>query len=663
MSRPVPEDLPPARGSGTADHPASLTARWRETAKTVLMPRRAAAHTPGAPKPPAQPQPHSPSDAAPPPRGDLRNALPVGTHLGEFELQRVVGAGGFGIVYAAHDHMLDRRVAIKEYMPTSLTLRRSDGTVGVADERLRRAFEAGRHSFLNEARLLAQFDHPSLIKVYRVWQANGTAYTAMPFCEGTTLKAWLQAQRQAPSEAWLLQMLGPLTEALQTLHSQRCLHRDIAPDNILLLADSGRPMLLDFGAARQVIGDMTQALTVVLKPGYAPLEKYAEVPGLDQGTWTDVYALAAVVHRAITGHTPPVAVARMVRDDYQPLALRRPAGYSPRLLAAVDHGLQLQPAQRTPSIQALRAELGLDLPAPRRAPMVAPVPPSPGVAAAEPPASRPAALAARAHRLGLLRTPLRRAQWGAAALAGLGLALGLLAWSLSTGRSARAPAPMASASSSPRAAPGQPAAQAQPSPGPPAGIARPAPVADAAPPTTAPPPAATPRFAVPAEFDRLLQAQTPGHLVQVSTPKRQLRIGHDQLQFTVSSAQAGHVQVLAFGPDGTLVQLLPNAQVNALRIRPGQPLRLPPATSPFDASEPLGREEVIVIVSRQPRTLAHLGGSLQDGLWQLPAGAQREGLAATAEGATPLLLGRATHCPDARCDDYGAARFVVDVQR
>ncbi|OYU79769.1 MAG: hypothetical protein CFE45_28535, partial [Burkholderiales bacterium PBB5] len=229
--------------------------------------------------------------------------------------------------------------------------------------------------------------------------------------------------------------------------------------------------------------------------------------------------------------------------------------------------------------------------------------------------------------------------------------------------SARAPAPTASASSPVRAAPGQPPALAQPSPSLAVGIATPALVIDTTPPPHSAAPTANRPFAVPAEFDRLLQTQTPGHQVQGSTPKSRLRIGHDQLHFTVSSAQAGHVQVLAHGADGTLVQLLPNAQVNELRIRPGQPLKLPPAVSPFDASEPLGREEVIVIVSRQPRTLAHLGGSSQDGLWQLPAGAQREGLAATAEGATPVLLGRATHCPDTRCDEYGAARFVVDVQR
>ena len=304
---------------------------------------------------------------------DHGNALPIGTHLAEFELLRLLGEGGFGIVYLAQDHSLQRRVAIKEYMPATLASRAGALQVVVTSEKQRPVFDAGLDSFINEARLLAQFDHPSLLKVYRFWQANGTAYMVMPFYEGVTLKERLRQLGSPPDERWLIALLAALIDALTIIHAEHCLHRDIAPDNILMLADSGRPLLLDFGAARQVIGDATQALTAILKPGYAPVEQYAELPSLKQGPWTEVYALCAVVYGAIMGSKPPVSVGRTLADNYVPL-LRSAAGrYSPRFLQAIDDGLQLLPDQRTPSINAFISELGLDDHA-QTMPAVPPVP-------------------------------------------------------------------------------------------------------------------------------------------------------------------------------------------------------------------------------------------------------------------------------------------------
>ena len=260
------------------------------------------------------------------------NMLPVGFYLGEFEVTKVLGEGGFGIVYLAEDHSLGRRVALKEYMPSSLAQRVGGTQVSVKSERHRETFEAGLKSFVNEARLLAQFDHPSLVKVYRFWEANGTAYMVMPFYEGITLKDELKAMGAPPDENWLRELLEPLTEALAVIHTEQCYHRDIAPDNVILLKGSNRPLLLDFGAARRVIGDMTQALTVILKPGYAPVEQYAEVPGMKQGPWTDVYALAAVVYYAITGKTPPTSVGRLMNDNYVPMTQAGAGQLQPRLL-------------------------------------------------------------------------------------------------------------------------------------------------------------------------------------------------------------------------------------------------------------------------------------------------------------------------------------------
>ncbi len=288
--------------------------------------------------------------------------LPVGSRLAEFEITRVIGQGGFGVVYEAWDHTLERVVAIKEYLPTSLSTRQQDGTVVPLSERHRETFDLGMRSFINEARLLAQFDHPSLLKVYRFWQEKGTTYMVMPFYKGDTLREALVAIPAGVDEAWLIRIMDGVTQALAVMHNANCYHRDIAPDNIILLEGSGRPVVLDFGAARRVITDKTQAITVILKPGYAPIEQYAEMPDMSQGAWTDVYALAAVMHVAVCGRAPPPSVARLLSDSYVPLAgndiLRQ--RYSPRLLEAIDAGLGVRPEQRPQSMAELRAALDLD---------------------------------------------------------------------------------------------------------------------------------------------------------------------------------------------------------------------------------------------------------------------------------------------------------------
>ncbi|MBL8302414.1 MAG: serine/threonine protein kinase, partial [Ideonella sp.] len=318
---------------------------------------------PSAPEPATPPvgNPHAPTlsaDAIAAGPAPVGNALPVGTYLGEFELTDVIGEGGFGIVYLAKDHSLQRRIALKEYMPSSLAERTSGMQVSSLSEEDEETFRKGLDSFINEARLLAQFDHPSLVKVHRFWEANGTAYMVMPFYEGPTLKDVLRNMPGPPDEAWLRGLLEPLTEVLAVIHGQQCYHRDIAPDNILLLAGSGRPLLLDFGAARRVIGDANQALTVILKPGYAPVEQYAEVPGMKQGPWTDVYALAAVVYFAITGKKPPPAVGRLLNDQYVPLVQQAAGRYTEAFLSAIDRALVVKPSERTQNIDAFRAALG-----------------------------------------------------------------------------------------------------------------------------------------------------------------------------------------------------------------------------------------------------------------------------------------------------------------
>jgi len=281
--------------------------------------------------------------------------LQPGQRLGDFLITRVVGQGGFGIVYEAEDLTLQRRVAIKEYIPAQLATR-IDGTVGVVSSRYAKTFDLGRRSFLAEARLLAQFRHPGLLEVLHFWEQNGTAYMVMPFYEGRTLDQVLANGPHVIDEAWLKSVIRPVLDALEHMHGEDCYHRDVSADNILIRPD-GKALLLDLGAARRVIGESDRALTVMLKPGYAPIEQYADDPACRQGPWTDIYAVAAVLHHAVTNRMPPASASRVMHDSLPSLAALAPAGYSRRFLQAIDRGLSIRPEQRPRTVGEFRSLL------------------------------------------------------------------------------------------------------------------------------------------------------------------------------------------------------------------------------------------------------------------------------------------------------------------
>lgn len=371
-------------------------------------------------------------------------ALPAGTRLGEFEILQVLGIGGFGIVYLALDHALQREVAVKEYMPSALAGRTATLHVSLRSQNDAETFELGRRSFVNEARLLARFDHPSLLKVHRFWEDNGTAYMAMPVYRGPTLKK-VREQRAAPAdEAWLRRQLVPLLGALATLHGEGVFHRDIAPDNIVLEAD-GRPVLLDFGAARRVIGDKSQTLTAILKPAYAPIEQYAEATSLRQGPWTDFYALGATLHYLLLGRPPAPATARAMHDDHPPLAGQALPGCSAPFLAVIDWMLAPRPTDRPQSAAQLLAVLEGGEAIPRPAP-VAPPPPPPAdtwertqampprapaasvAAPSSPPVPGPASPAAPAPAAPASGAGGRRMGWTVGGLTAVGVALAVALW-------------------------------------------------------------------------------------------------------------------------------------------------------------------------------------------------------------------------------------------
>ncbi|MEF7617562.1 serine/threonine-protein kinase [Aquincola sp. MAHUQ-54] len=379
-----------------------------------------------------------PTDASPPddrtqliPRRDIDAALPVGHLLQELRIEGVIGTGGYSIVYRVRDLQLGRLLAVKEYMPATIAQRDANGVVHARSARHLPTFRHGLRSFFDEARLLASFDHPALVKVQRVWADNGTAYMQMPLLEGTTLHEVLRRAKVPPGEPWLRRLATELTDALGVLHAQQCLHRDVAPDNILLLhgPDAGplteqppRPMLLDFGSARRVIGDATQALTALLKTGYSPIEQYEGEASSRQGPWTDVYALSAVLYASIALRSPPSAVARAVRDEMPPAATLGAGRYGPELLEAIDAGLAVRPEDRPPSMAALRERLTASFP---KTIMVPRRPAAAREASAAPPARpHPPAAAAAAPRQASRgwQRPMLAAAIAAAALAGVAFA-------------------------------------------------------------------------------------------------------------------------------------------------------------------------------------------------------------------------------------------------
>lgn len=295
------------------------------------------------------------------------DALPTGTRLGEFEIVVLLGVGGFGMVYQAFDHSLHRSVAIKEYMPSSLAGRTIELSVAVRALPDVPAFEAGLRSFMSEARMLAQFDHPSLVKVFRFWEAHHTAYMVMPLYSGMTFKQARLQMRTPPPEAWLRQVLWSVLGALRTLHDGNTLHRDISPDNIFL-QDIGPPVLLDLGAARQAISDRDRKHTAVLKVNYAPIEQYASGDAdLPQGPWSDLYSLATVVYGCLCNDMPVPSTLRAIRDRMVPFVrvartVEQQLGqaYSPSFVNAITQALALQPQDRPQSIDAFLQLLEMD---------------------------------------------------------------------------------------------------------------------------------------------------------------------------------------------------------------------------------------------------------------------------------------------------------------
>lgn len=273
---------------------------------------------------------------------------------GRYEIGQVVGAGGFGITYAAYDRVLSTRVAIKEYLPGEFSTRVSGAVkVTVYGGEKQEQFEDGLSKFYEESNRLAKFNEvPGIVQIYDVFQENDTAYIVMEFLEGEDLGTRLKREgRIAPDEA--VRIIVPILDALSVVHESGIIHRDIAPNNIYLCKD-GRVKLLDFGAARSATGTYSKSLTVLYKEGYTAEEQYQSRG--EQGPWTDVYAAAATMYKAITGVVPDGAMERRRKDK-----LKAPSKCGVQLPANVDRAIMnaliMDHKKRTQSAAVFRDEL------------------------------------------------------------------------------------------------------------------------------------------------------------------------------------------------------------------------------------------------------------------------------------------------------------------
>ena len=291
-----------------------------------------------------------------------RNSLRSNHQLHWYRIEKVLGQGGFGITYLAYDPNLQQPVAIKEYLPMELAVRDGDNSVYPATVANDARYRGGLDRFIAEARTLAKFKHPAIVRVLSVFEDNNTAYMVMEYEHGESLQHVLNG-RGTLDEHELIPVIAPILDGLELIHDHGFIHRDIKPSNIYI-RENGTPVLIDFGSARQAVGGETKSLTSIVSPGYAPFEQYYSKTDR-QGPWTDIYALAATMYRAISGRPPMNAIDRSEailsaeRDTFETASELGRGRYSARFLNALDHALNFNEKQRPQSIAAWRGELGL----------------------------------------------------------------------------------------------------------------------------------------------------------------------------------------------------------------------------------------------------------------------------------------------------------------
>jgi serine/threonine protein kinase len=280
--------------------------------------------------------------------------LPAGYELQCYTIKSVLGQGGFGVTY------LERDVAIKEFMPREIAGRDNNYTLRPLNDDLGETLAWGMERFIREARTLSKFNHNNIVRVHYVFEENNTAYMVMSYEHGVSFHEKLVKDGQ-PNEDELRDMLLGLLDGMEVLHEAGFIHRDIKPGNVFIRED-GTAILLDFGSARQAIGEETMTLTKVATPGYAPFEQYYGKSDV-QGPWTDIYALGATCYRAITGEPPMDSTFRnrytgedAIKEIWNELD-KHNKKYSTFLLRAIEHSLRSNFKERPQSVKEWRAML------------------------------------------------------------------------------------------------------------------------------------------------------------------------------------------------------------------------------------------------------------------------------------------------------------------
>lgn len=287
------------------------------------------------------------------------SALKPGYKIHWYEVNEILGQGGFGITYLAQDLNLNHEVAIKEYYPVELATRDEKGDVQPVSQKTHDNYYWGLERFIDEARTLGQFKHPNIVRVRNVFEANNTAYMVMDYELGESLQEIL-SRRKTLGEEDIKSVICPLLDGIKHVHAAGFIHRDIKPANIFIRVD-GEPVLLDFGSARQSLEQSRKSLTSIFSRGYAPIEQYNTGEDL-QGPWTDIYSLGATLYRAIVGVPPTDAVDRSAaiihtnRDTYVTAVEAGKDSYSLALLEAVDDALQFNHKDRPQSITEWKLE-------------------------------------------------------------------------------------------------------------------------------------------------------------------------------------------------------------------------------------------------------------------------------------------------------------------
>ncbi len=284
------------------------------------------------------------------------DSLKPGTVLDGYKLEKMLGGGGFSVVYRARQINNDRQVVIKEYIPSKLAKRDRSGQVRARNEDTEDRFYRGRKLFFQEASTLATLKHTNIVDVFNFFQANGTVYMVMEYQPGENLQHYLQERRGGLSETFLRTVFPPLLDGLELIHNSDLLHLDIKPGNIHIQR-GGQPLLLDFGAVHGFPQSRQEQPGQVISPGFSPIEQYDSRGYV--GPWTDLYAIGATMRACIEGQAPLNARRRHERDALKPARLAFRGRYADPLLRAIDWAMEVDPLLRPQKVTHFRDALNM----------------------------------------------------------------------------------------------------------------------------------------------------------------------------------------------------------------------------------------------------------------------------------------------------------------